>query len=67
VATFDIIQGDSGFRARLLPNEEPIAAWRATKIQACRDIVNTSGPRVYVIDRTGAERRADWHLFDALA
>jgi hypothetical protein len=67
VATCDIIQGVSGYRARLLPAEEPIAPWRATKIQACRDIVTMHGPRAYVIDRTGAEPRADWHLFDTLA
>jgi hypothetical protein len=29
--------------------------------------VDLSGPRAYVIDRTGAEPRADWTLFDALA
>jgi len=65
--TFDIIRGTSGFRARLLPNEEPIAPWRPTKIQACHDIVNRSGPGVYVIDRTDTEPRAGSDLFDTLA
>jgi hypothetical protein len=66
VATCEIIQGVSGFRARRLPTEEPLAPWRPTKIQACRDILATYGPSAYVIDRTGAEPRADWQLFDNL-
>jgi hypothetical protein len=67
MTTCDIIQGASGFRARLNDTEAPIAPWRAIKIEACRDIVDAYGPRVYVVDRTGAQPRADWHLFDILA
>ncbi len=52
------------FQARL--GDMPLGPRHHDKLDAVRDLVRHGGRRAYVIDRSGAQPRADWHLFDTL-